>query len=481
MTSRCPARARRRVLSLPLFALIAIVGAGCNQSLFDSNPGDPDDGDQTDGEDGEDGGDGDGGDVDAGGDGGSDAAPIAECPAPCAGDAFADFSDEQGGANGRWSYLVDLDAPNGADYGELPFATWDGIDAWSAGDGGPAIASCRDQTDAACAGLSDFVLLVPGPVGGQRPSLSFRAPETATYRLSGAVRAAEGAAQDVPVQLVVSRAGRHDALAVQSIRTSPEETALAALVPAIVGDEIVVTIGSAEEAPPVGVRVFLTRVDGGDDAFPGSCQLAARFDADSALVEGCRAADIRNFTDGKDPKALSVPGPGPSERLGDGRVLVESQFLIVGNSPMDYSGDFTVQFWARLGEGVPSFDTLVFADFDSAVDGGLGFILGNDETSVDACFMRRDLDNTFTCVSDERPTDGLWHFWRVVRSTADETFVFCIDGVERGRVPVDGASDMTSDIEPNLGRNPFSGASFVGSLDEVRVFSEALPCATPLR
>jgi hypothetical protein len=123
----------------------------------------------------------------------------------------------------------------------------------------------------------------------------------------------------------------------------------------------------------------------------------------------------------------------------------------------------------------------VFADFDSAVDGGLGFILGNDETSVDACFMRRDLDNTFTCVSDERPTDGLWHFWRVVRSTADETFVFCIDGVERGRVPVDGASDMTSDIEPNLGRNPFSGASFVGSLDEVRVFSEALPCATPLR
>ena len=480
MTCGSPARARRRDLRLPLFAFVALVGAGCNQSLFDSNPGDGDDGDQTDG-DGVDAGDG-GGNADAGGDGGSDAAPIAECPAPCAGDAFADFSDEQGGANGRWSYLLDLDSPNGADYDELAFAQWNGIDAWSAGDGGPAIASCRDQTDADCAGLSDFLLLVPGPAGGRRPSLSFRAPETATYRLSGAVRAADGAAQDVPVQLVVSRAGLHDALAVQSIRTSAEERALDALVPALVGDEIVVTIGSGEEAPPLGVRVFLTRVDDGPDAFPASCQLAARFDADSALVEGCRNADIGNFSDGKDPKATSVPGPGPSARLGDGRVLVESQFLIIGNSPMDYSGDFTVQFWARMDEPQPaSFDNIVFADFDSDVDGGLGFLLGSDPDNVGACFMRHDLDNEFTCVNDDRPTDAQWHFWRVVRSTADETFMLCIDGVERGRVPADSASNMTSDIAPNLGRNPFSGAAFAGTLDEIRVFSAALPCATPLR
>ncbi|HEY8145342.1 MAG TPA: hypothetical protein VIG06_21820, partial [Kofleriaceae bacterium] len=75
----------RRCLLCVLFALLA-----CNQSLFDSSPGDKDGGSG--------GGDGGGGGEPDG------ALPVSDCPAPCAGDAAADFTGEQG-ANEVWYYL----------------------------------------------------------------------------------------------------------------------------------------------------------------------------------------------------------------------------------------------------------------------------------------------------------------------------------------------------------------------------------------
>lgn len=450
-------------------ALLLVAALGCNQSLFDSNPDERDAGDG--GDDGDDGVDPDGG-VEP------DAAPVSTCPEPCLGDALADFSDQQGGSNQRWFYLYDLGSPNGADYDELAYATWNGLDAWVVGNGGPAIASCRGQQAPECLGLDDFVLLVPG-ADRQRPALTYRVPETATYRLSGAIRGADGGPLDVPVQVLVSRAGRHDALAVSRIRTSESEAPLAALVPAIAGDEITVSIGSDQPAPPLGVRVFFTRIDGGGDVFPGSCQVALRFDPDDPLGEACRGATVMDLNDGIGLPGTSSEGPGPSARLGDGREFAEAQYLVVGGSPLDRSGDFTVQFWARITEP-PGFASALFADWNDAVRGGIAVSL--DDGVGYLCHMENgSVPSEQDCAQTERPADNAWHFWRVVRSRSGTTgtLQLCIDGSERLQIPLSPDANLTGDEPPHLARNVvYNPATFAGSLDEVRVFGEALPCVT---
>ena len=454
---------------------LALAAAACNQSLFDSNTegsadGGPGGGGAAPGEDGAP--DSDGGTP------GEDASPPASsCPAPCVGDAFAEFSGAQGGSSGQWSYLGDLGAPNGAEYGELTFGEWNGLDAWTIGKDGPVIASCRDSTASLCAGLSEAVLLAPSS-GAARPALSFRVPETAGIRLSGAVRVADGEAVDVPVDLIVSRAGRHDVILARRLRTSIEERGFEAVVPGIEGDEIVVSVASAEPTPPIGLRLFFTAIDEGEGAFPGSCQAAARFDPADPLVDGCRGATILDLqAEGSPPgTGPTVPGPAPSDRLGDARVFAEGQFLALGNSPLDYSGDFTVQFWARMDEPPLARGTTAYSDFDGD-SGGVWFNVSDESPTADFCRFEPSED-ALLCLTATRPTDASWHFWRIVRSTADETLRLCADGSELARTPLPADRNLTGFVQPLLGKYAFEYAYYTGSLDEVRVFSEALPCPT---
>jgi hypothetical protein len=440
---------------------VFLLAIGCNQSLFDSNPDD-----RTDAG-------GQPGDSGAGG----DAAPVSSCPAPCAGDALADFSGEQGGSNGRWSYLLDLDAANGADYDPLEFAAWNGLEAWSAGDSGPAIASCAGQESEECAGIGDFILLVPGQ--DNRPTIAFRAPETASYRLSGAARVADGQPREVAIELLVSRAGRHDSIQAQTVRTSESEVAIAGVIPALEGDEIMVTIGADGAAPALGVRLFFTTIDSGDDEFPGTCQVALKFD--DGLEEGCRGASVMDLNDqsAEPPPGPTTTGPGPNNRLGDARVFVEGQYLRVGNSPMNYAGDFTVQFWAKLDEPLPSFASAPYSDWNTVSKGGIAFFLDDDTSYMDVCYMAHGDEVREECLAATRPTDGAWHFWRAVRS--EGIYRLCIDGVENVQEPIPAALDMTGDQPPHLGRNvDYEPAYYGGSLDEVRIFAEALPCLEAL-
>jgi hypothetical protein len=464
------ARMRLPSLRCEFLALAALASAACTQSLFDSN------------------GKGDAGNP--GGDSGTpgadaadqpDAAPVAVCPEPCVGDAFAEFDRTQGGTTGRWSYLLDVGAANGAAYDELGFSSWNGLDGWSAGDGGPAIVSCQDRSEAACAGVSDFLLLVPNPADGQRPALSFQLPETSTYRVSGAVRIADGEATDVPVQLTISRAGRHDALSARALRTSPDEVALDALFPGLEGEEVTISVGTEVEAPPIAVRFFVTRVDEGPDVFPGSCQVAARFDGDKALVEECQGAEILNLNDGVEKGTeVTVPGAAPNSRLGQARVFAADQFLVIGNSPLDYDGDFTVQFWAKIQEPLASFNVSLYADWDFSLDRGFAYFMDDGSDLVQVCRpdpMPPAGENTTICLDGSRPTDGDWHFWRLVRSTADDRLRLCIDGVQNVQSPLPGNLALSSDLPPYIGRHvDYEPAYFVGSIDEIRVFSEALPC-----
>ena len=444
--------ARRRCL------VCVLALSACNQSLFDSSTGD-----------GKDGGPG------GGGDGGGEAdssIPVSECPTPCAGDAAADFAQSQG-ANEVWYYLHDLGAANGADYDELTFGTWGELDAWSGGAEGPAIASCTGQAGVGCEGLEGFVLLVPG-ADASRPALAFRAPETATYSISGAARIADGGPTDVPVQVLFSRAGRHDAVALQTIRTSETEVGIAGLVPAIEGDEIILSIGSDETIPPLGVRLFYTRVDSGGDVFPGSCQVALRFEG--SLSDECGSATGVDLQ-GDGEAGTSTSGPGPSGRLGQARVIAEDHYLRLGGAPLDKSGDFTVQFWAKIDEPQPSFGVALYSDWNTVVKGGVAMFIDDDTNVVDFCYMAHGDTEIETCDQTSRAMDGQWHFWRAVRSGG--TYTLCIDGVVKMESPIAAALNMTGDQAPHIGRNvDYEPAYFAGSIDEVRIFEQALPCAT---
>lgn len=451
---------------------VCVFVAGCNQSLFDSSPDDPDNA-----------GDGDGG-VDDDGDGGVGSV----CPEPCEGDAVADFEDAQGGANGRWTYLLDLGSVNGATYEELSFGTWGDLPAWSAGDDGPAIASCDGQDAPACDGLGDALLLVPAATGSDRPALTWTAPATASYRLSATVRRPDGAPTDVPVQILVSRAGRHDAVIAQVIDdSSPGTTELSALIPAIAGDELIVSVDSSDDdPPPLGLRLQLTSIpvnedDPDPDQFPASCLMALRFDPGAPLEESCHDLVVDDLNDEIGPAGMTGTGDGPNETLGEARTFGEGQYMVVGSSPLDYGDDFTIQFWAKLTEPQPSFDTTPYADWDDAVYGGISFFLAESTAAMSFGFQAHGPSEVVEDLATTRPIDGEWHFWRVTRSTADETLTFCIDGELKSQYELGDTYDMTSDVPPHLGRNvTYDPAYFAGTLDEVRAFNVALPCETEL-
>lgn len=458
-------------------ALTLALSGGCGQSLFDSNPGDDgadDGGDDPDaGQDG-----GDDGDAPDAGTTEPDAAPQVTCPAPCAGDAVAEFSAAQGDP---WSYLVDDGAPSGLGYQELVFGDFEGLSAWREGE--VAIASCDDSDAAACAGLSGYLLVYPGVAGGPRAVLSFRPPETAGYRLSGAVRVGSGQPLDVPISFILSRVGRHDAISVRTVRTSEDDVALDAVFPAVEGEEILLTVGApGEEAPPVAMRVFFTRIDEGADAFPGSCELSVSFDGTDPLADDCRGVAIRNLTDDDKFPGLSAPGASASERLGQAHVFSEHQYMTLGAAPLDYSGDFTIQFWARV-DALPknAISAAYYADWNNAVRGGVAIFSDQEDDALAVCRMENGSPPTGEddCLLTTEPDDGQWHFFRMVRSREDASLALCIDGQETLRRPVPAGADLTSDEPPRIGRNVvYSPAYFAGAMDQVRVSTEALPCET---
>lgn len=470
-----------RAMSSRRFAAVAALtlalSGGCGQSLFDSNPGDDgaDDGafDPDAGQDGSD----DGDEPDAGTPE-PDAAPQVSCPAPCAGDAVAEFSAAQGDP---WSYLVDDGDPSGLGYQEMVFGDFEGFSAWR--DGEVAIASCDESDAAACAELDGYLLVYPGSPGGRRAVLSFRPPETAGYRLSGALRVATGQQLDVPISVILGRAGRHDAISVRTIRTSEEDVALDAVFAAVEGEAIMLTVGAPDdEAPPVAMRVFFTRIDEGPDAFPGSCELSVSFDGADPLADDCRGVEIRNLSDDDKFPDLSAPGQSASERLGQAHVFAEHQYMTLGVAPLDYSGDFTIQFWARV-DALPknAISAAYYADWNNAVRGGVAIFSDQEDDTLAFCRMENGSPPTGVddCLLTTEPDDGQWHFFRAVRSREDASLTLCIDGQEALRRPVPAGADLTSDEPPRIGRNVvYTPAYFAGAMDQVRVSSEALPCVT---
>jgi hypothetical protein len=401
-----------------------------------------------------------------------------DCTAPCAGDPVDDFAETQGGSNGRWKYLADTRSINGATYEEMTWGTIRGEPGWvSSGGTSPAgILSCADNPDAqGCADLDTSLMFYPGT--DQDPALAFVAPDNGTYALSGKVRSATGNPEGLAQRFMISRSARHDLIDSRVHVTSPTADEFTAQVELLAGDRLILTfVGGTTESVPVAFDYHLTLVANGADAFPGKCKMSLRFDGADAFADPCRST-VENLNDaGAGP--VSTATPSVNADFGDARDINTGEFLRSPGGPLDYSGDFTVQFWAKLATA-QGFAATLFADWN--VDAKGGFNLGPDDATAEiylCSFWHTGTDAS--CGTGMRPLDNEWHFFRVTRSVQEAAIELCIDGRQVVSDPNVGASDMTSDQLPHIGRNvDYNPATLVGAIDEVRVFKTALPCPTP--
>ena len=71
------------------------------------------------------------------------------------------------------------------------------------------------------------------------------------------------------------------------------------------------------------------------------------------------------------------------------------------------------------------------------------------------------------------PADGAWHFVRAVHTQG--TVKLCLDGRQvLSLAAVTGK--LQSSLTPHFGEEPYLIAFYDGLIDDVRVFSAALPC-----
>jgi hypothetical protein len=400
-----------------------------------------------------------------------------DCTAPCAGDATVDFSEAQGGTNGRWLYLADTRSVAGADYIEMTRGEVRGVAAWigDAGVSPPGIYSCADNPDATgCENLETFLMFVPGT--DQDPVIAFVAPSNGTYALTGKARAATGDPEGLTMRYALSRNGRSDLIDSRIHVTSPTPDDFSAEVEMLAGDRLMLTfLGNLQSAVPVAFDFHLTLIADGAAAFPGACEMALTFDGSNPLDNPCRGP-VENLNDEIGPSGTSVNGPSINSAFGQGRVFQFGQYLRGTGGPLDKSGDFTIQWWAKLTEP-QEFQSVMFADWNNLVDGGINVAPGQTgQMYLGSMFGGGDA----SVVEGTRPTDGQWHFFRVTRSASEGVIELCIDGELSTSDPAVGSADMTGDQLPHIARNiDFNPAYFQGTIDDFRAFKRALPCPSP--
>ncbi len=255
-------------------------------------------------------------------------------------------------------------------------------------------------------------------------------------------------------------------------------------VEALAGDFIQLTLlPGGEDNAPLAFDYAVTLLGAAGEIFPGKCMFAATFDDDAPFEDRCGGANMENLNDEIGPPGTTVEGESVNEQHGLARVFGEGQYIRSVGAPMDYRGDFTVQYWSRPDDPQPNFGTVPFADRH-----GLAQAAASSSRStrprpfMEACYIWDDgttpPEPLCACIVGMQPRDGNWHFTRLSRDAAAGTISLCVDGASRTPTPRPGAFDMSTDQAPHLGRNVnFSPAYYGGGLDDVRVFKRALPCS----
>jgi hypothetical protein len=454
-----------RLLGHAAIACVLATGGACKQSIFDSNVDDFDAG----------------GENPPGPDGGTPSA----CDDPCLGDGFAEFAETQGGTNNRWTYLQEARDPIGLGYADMVLGQAEGRDGWI-GQAGPssafpAIVTCEGG-GTGCEGVEDTLLFVPTPntTGERDPVLSFRVPADGTYRFYGSIVSPESAETGIQHRLLVSRNGRNDALLHELFATSHTLAPFDVTLEALEGDQLRFSIlGNTGTPIPVAADVFVTDLLLG----AGECQIASTFVSDFGNECSGGAMWVEDNSDV--PPVVTGDVEPPAGVVGRARHFPEGAALRYSAGTMDYGGDFTIQFWF-IHEPDGSFGQAVYSDWSCAATGGVAvffddpnLVIGGywNDTSQDFCAAGAPPAPIY--INTSIPSYDEWHFFRLTRSTEDESLRVCIDGQLVGQDTVPADVDMTSNEAPRLGRNvDYEPAYYVGSLADVRVLGRALPCPT---
>jgi hypothetical protein len=427
---------------------LAVV-AGCGQSLFDSN--------------GE-------GTVDAPGgttDMGVDIMVPSSCPTPCLADAGADFDGTPGGMGNRWRYLEDnrdrtwaaMTASGGAFVGADP---------------ANRISSCAmAPTAPACMALPGALLVdTAGMTANADPAISFTSTSKQVIQLSVRVHVPAGGTAHIVGLYRNSREDRlYNALAGAG---STVETSLT--VDALANDRFYLTLVPAGAgATEIAAHFY---VNGTTMTFPVACQLAAQFQTPAGTtIENQCGTTLTSWIDATatmmTPPTLTA---GPFGDLGTAAdILMDTYYE--DPDVLDYAGDSTTQFWMRHDAFVSSYAGWPFSTVDLNNGGGLAFYIYDGPSGkmmeVNTCTNPNTV--TFSYVDVDFPDDTNWHFVRAVHVGGNVRV--CIDGVRVGSYPP--TVPLVTTIHPYIGRNAFWSpqvASFDGAVDDVRMFTGALPC-----
>lgn len=439
------------VLTRWLGVLPLVLVAGCSQSLFD-NPGG--------GRDAGGGGSGDGG-------GGGDGAIPTSCPAPCLADAAGDFDGSPTGSSGRWRYLDDRRN-----------RTWAAMtpsgESMVGEDPANQITTCAARPSAAaCAALPGALLVsAAGATSAADPAIELTAAEHQVIKLTLRTHVPSGSA----AQLVrLYRNSREDVL-FTGLASGGVTLDHELVVDALAGDRFLLALAPAGAgAADVGVHLFANATG---EPFPRACQLAVTFDGASAtsVANQCGPAALssKDYNAGAIAPAL---GAGPYPELGPAADVTPDRYY-EGGALLDKTGDVTIQMWVRHDALVSSYSGWAFSDFDLDQGGGVGVVFyevgGALKLEVSTCTSPSPL--MFAGSAIDYPMDGAWRFVRIVH-TGGNVYT-CLDGQRVMTLPLP-AGGLHSTYKPYLGRNVIwtpSGAFYDGGLDDVRVFSGALPC-----
>ncbi|MAQ13543.1 MAG: hypothetical protein CMN30_01910 [Sandaracinus sp.] len=408
--------------------------------------------------------------ADAAQDAGDDAGGPRTCEDSCVGDAILDFDGTQGAGALGWRYFGEQRERLGLAYEALDPSSGFAGPAFAGRPAPPAIVDCSETSEGECADAAGGLLMIsPGEGSGQDAVLSFVAPVDGNYEVLTETLGTGGS----PV-LTLSRQSRWDSVASaitgtlgsRFIHLLRNEWALITLAPS----------GASEAMASVSVRVST-------DGEPDTCQLAMRFE------DGLRALDCTAGTATLTGAVTPTAGDGPEVYYGGSAYFDDGSGITLEGQRMDYSGDFTVQGWVQVDRVDATF-TDIYRDHSAASSdtaGGVGFQLdpggdiGTSELTVRFVFSQMgpfsgenlECDGSICrgAISVPTPVDRAWHFYRLVRTTADGRLRLCVDGDLVGSAEIPGTKDMSSPIDPQMG-----DSFFRGHIDEWRIYSEALPC-----
>jgi hypothetical protein len=427
---------RGRALSLNGALVMLLAVSGCSESLFGVH-GHP--------------GDGTGG-------GDDDASVPDTCPASCIADAAANFDGTVNGTNGRWRYLGDT--RNHMWTPMVPAATA------MVGDANNRIERCADNASAAaCQGLSNGLLITSsGTSSTSDPALEYTAPDARVIQLALAVNVPQGSGEH---RVRLYRNSREDVLFTAT--ASPGATvAHTVTVDALRDDRFLVALEpTGTKGGTSALRLFVIDTH---TTFPSTCQLALTFsDASttSATVDNLCGANFTYLNNTTPSPPLLVTGPFAYHGMG---VYFEDPYYLAGSQPLG-GGDRTVQFWVQ--EGTVATRAWVFSDIDETTGHGLGVAFTNMSGSkLEAAVVTSTSPLTYTSQPIDIPTPQAWHFVRVAH--AGGAITLCLDGARVASGPLPGPTAPTR--APTLGRSTSSTDDLNGQVDDVRVFSGALPC-----